>query len=264
MERDLSCEQSRAASEKDGDLVTDKENLHGRLLAATDWDQQWNVWFDRYSAGTPRFGIWIRSLGFPQSTRSLEIGAGSARDSRYLCSVFKNATAVDFSATAIDCLARCSTPSNFRAVCADAGNLPFPDREFDLSFARGFVGLFSTAEATSKIVEQARVTKSCMLVGLHNLHNLRLRDSFDEKRRNDSLYNMSFYSRSEGIGLVRSALAGGSREFRIDALKFGSPLFNRISRSTWMPDWMLRKSALADVWSPIRLAENLVIRVDFV
>lgn len=184
-----------------------------------NWSPIWHAHLRHYWSTPPRLGYWI-ATHFRGHYRSLELGAGSCRDSYYLSSRGWLSTAIDANADVVQAVAARFHNLSFSVMQADAFTLPFAPRSFDVTFSNGFWGLFSDKEIYCLISEQLRVTSKVMLAVLHNAENERLRCQFAEKAKSDPLYNIRFFTRREIIALLRNSVCG---QYPIRLHKFGGP-----------------------------------------
>lgn len=82
-------------------------------------------------------------------------------------------------------------------LLADAFDLPFTDKFFDVSYHNGFWGYFRNDDIYLLMNEQVRVTKNRLIIGVHNAHNKEFVRYFNEKQREDPLYSLRFFSVDE-------------------------------------------------------------------
>jgi ubiquinone/menaquinone biosynthesis C-methylase UbiE len=215
------------------------------------WENAWPRYIDAYLATTAsRAGIFIHSQLGSQITNVLEIAAGSSRDSLYLAMNGYQATASDFDAKTINYLKeRIGSISGFELQTADAFELPFNDKHFDLVFHNGFFVLFNENEKLiSLLKEQERVSRRYILIIVHNKLNEKLLKIFKKKSQSDDLYNIRFFSSHEILEIVQKSginyksirvlKFGSIGRLGIDYVAYNSPLNSVISKSfseKWVP-----------------------------
>jgi SAM-dependent methyltransferase len=194
------------------------------LKTSQSWDAEWGKWFTRYSRGTPRLGMWLAWTFDIAGRDTLELGAGSGRESRFLARSARTATCVDFSSAAMEALRADSPPENLRACTMDARNLDFPDAAFDLSFHKGFWSCFSEdADVLQLFAEQLRVTRGTLLALVHNGANVAMRELFRQKAAEDKLYQIRFYDPQELDDLARRGLMEAKVKADLRISGFGGP-----------------------------------------
>ncbi|NCA26499.1 MAG: class I SAM-dependent methyltransferase [Methylophilaceae bacterium] len=232
-------------------------NQESRVLKSPeDWNIQWNKWFGSYSKGNPRLGKWLH-LSYPlkQST-VLEIGAGSGRESRYLATIARSVTCVDFSPDAVNHLSASGLPPNMVSLQANAMCLPFKDACFDLTFHKGVWILFSNDQEIILLLrEQLRVTRNLALAVVQNALNKKQIREAEVKARTDPLFRFRFFSPYELQLIAERALLSTDIKTKIRIRKYGSPIL-----SQWLsPLGELGKRIAAKVycclpWSQIECA----------
>jgi SAM-dependent methyltransferase len=227
------------------------------------WDAEWARWFERYSRGIPRVGMWLARAYATSGCDILELGAGSGRESRFLSRYARSVTCVDFSAGVMEALRASHPPSNLRALTMDARHLEFPEHAFDLSFHKGFWICFNDdAQIARLFSEQLRVTRRTMLALVHNGANAPLQAMFQTKAETDKLYQVRFFKPDELLEIGHEGLAKAGVRGSVRLRGFGGV------------DWMHRGlggrlpvsiqgnlAALAYRLRPLRLAECLVLEV---
>ena len=198
------------------------------LKSPDEWDSQWETWFHRYSQGNPRLGKWLLSNYSITNENILEIGAGSGRESRFLSQKVKSVTCVDFAPHAVRLLANSSLPGNMHVLMADAANLPFPDKYFDLTFHKGFWILFdSNAKLEILLHEQLRVTRHISLAIVQNGLNDRQVREAGTKAQKDPLFRFRFFIPSEINSLACKIVTEHGIRAHIQILKYGAPSLSR-------------------------------------
>jgi len=109
-----------------------------------------------------------------EGKRILEVGAGRGNDSIYLSNQGAKATVIDNSKEAIEIISQNAKNNNVKLniVRADALNLPFKDRSFDLVFHQGLLEHFHNPARI--IQEQKRVLKDngYILIDIPQRYNL--------------------------------------------------------------------------------------------
>ncbi|MBE2181067.1 MAG: class I SAM-dependent methyltransferase [Chthoniobacterales bacterium] len=233
------------------------------LNSAESWNAEWEKWFARYSRGTPRLGMWLAWSQKVDGRDTLELGAGSGRESRFLAARARSVTCVDFSSGAMDALRESRPPLNLRACTMDARNLDFPDGAFDLSFHKGFWSCFGDDDDVALLfAEQLRVTRGTLLALVHNAANSKMHEMFRRKAGTDKLYQVRFYQPEELMTIARSGLADAGIDAAVRIRGFGGP--------DWMHRGLLARSnpsvqgclaALAYRCRPLAQAESLVLEV---
>jgi SAM-dependent methyltransferase len=203
------------------------------LNSKEEWNSQWKKWFARYSKGNPRLGKWLVEKYPILESKTLEIGAGSGRESLYLASFAKSVTCVDFAPEAVSLLKNSGLPENVSALQADASNLPFPDLNFDLTFHKGVWVLFSdNLRIQDFLREQLRVTNKIALAIVQNSLNTRQVKEAKEKAKSDPLFNIRFFDPQELEDIGETVIRELGDKFRIRVLKYGNP--NLSKRLAWL------------------------------
>lgn len=185
------------------------------------WDDEWKKWYTRYSTGYPRLAAWLELQGINKEMTALEIGAGSARESRRLALSVKRITSIDFSQDVVSRILSEPMPVNFHCLQMDAFNLKFEDKSFDLTFHKGFWSLFDDEGIVRLLKEQARVTKRRMIIAVHNKANARMRSRFSTLARSDELYNVRFFDKAELRKLVNEVCGQMVPCHKLTLRKFG-------------------------------------------
>ncbi|MFN7293412.1 MAG: class I SAM-dependent methyltransferase [Lysobacteraceae bacterium] len=227
------------------------------------WDAEWARWFERYSRGIPRVGMWLARAYATSGCDILELGAGSGRESRFLSRYARSVTCVDFSAGAMEALRASHPPSNLRALTMDALNLEFPDRAFDLSFHKGFWSCFSDDVQVARLFsEQLRVTRRTMLALVHNGANAPFHAMFQAKAETDKLYQVRFFKPDELLELAHDGLAKAGVRGSVRLHGFGGVDWMHQGLGARFPASVQGSlAALAYRLRPLRVAESLVLEV---
>lgn len=198
------------------------------LQAPESWDGEWGKWFARYSQGSPRLGTWIASR-YPLKGRStLEIGAGSGRESRFLARTAESVTCADFAPEAVRLLTASMLPPNMKSVHADAFHLPFPDNSFDLTFHKGVWILFlKNKDLELLLQEQLRVTRWCALAATQNAMNAPQVSYARKQAELDPLFQIRFFYPRELHNLAQAVLGSIPRKATYQVLKYGAPTLSK-------------------------------------
>lgn len=240
-----------------------KEKTEIGLKTPESWNAEWEKWFARYSRGTPRLGMWLACSYNIAGRDTLELGAGSGRESRFLASKARSVTCVDFSSSAMEALRSSGAPANLQACTMDARQLAFPEGAFDLSFHKGFWSCFADDGEIAKLFrEQLRVTRGIALALAHNARNTRMQDLFRRKAASDNLYKVRFYQPEELFEIARRGLAEAAVEATVAVRGFGGPdwMHGRLCARLW-PRLRGRLAVVAYRWTPLCRAESLVLEV---
>ena len=185
------------------------------------WRSSWQRHMDTYFSALPRTGIFIKRILGKKIKSVLEVACGSSRDSRFLAKKKFSVTASDFDCITLDFLREKKNPENVNYIIADATELPFVPKKFDLVFHNGFFIYFSeNTKIIQFLKEQERVAKKFVLVIVHNNQNTRLKNQFLKLAKNDPLYDIRFFTCEELKMIVDSAEIGYKK---ISFLKFGGP-----------------------------------------
>lgn len=188
------------------------------VIEKSGWDELWNKKLHQYLDTVPRTGIFVGHL-FPKARTFLELGAGSARDSYYLNQVGYHSTGSDYSDAAFDAW-RDVYGDNFPIKLVDAFKIDAADDAYDVTFHNGLYVLFDDEPIKQLIREQARITRSAMVIIVHNKRNTRLESKFKTLAKTDALYRIRFFDPHEMVRLVKeSGVAYSSVKVR----KFGGP-----------------------------------------
>ncbi|WP_414754768.1 class I SAM-dependent methyltransferase [Anabaena sp. CCY 9910] len=167
------------------------------------WDQAWCNIFDKYQ-NDPRFAHYLYAILEPNDTRILEIGAGSFRDMEKLNKWGLECYGVDFSDKSIE-KAKEQFPEYRKLIIqANAFNLPFDDKYFDVSYHNGFWSCFSNSDIDLLVREQSRITKKRIIVAVHNAHNPSFVEYFNMLKVEDPLYNARFFTIPEITSLMEN------------------------------------------------------------
>lgn len=185
------------------------------------WVDQWQQKLEGYLRAPPRAGIFIRSLLGERVSSTLELGAGSCRDSLHLGELGYKATASDFNQRTMDFLRTRFPAAGVQFSVDDSRKLGFEDAAFDLVFHNGLIVCFDDdADVHAILREQFRVARRYALILVHNGENPRLRAQFAALGRDDALYRIRFYTRAD----VQRVLAdAGLKPRSLQFLKFGGP-----------------------------------------
>lgn len=227
------------------------------------WDAEWARWFERYSRGIPRLGMWLARAYAISDCDLLEVGAGSGRESRFLSRHARSVTCVDSSAGAMEALRASNPPSNVRALTMDALNLEFPDRAFDFTFHKGFWICFSDDEQIARLFsEQLRVTRRTMLALVHNGANTPFHAMFHAKAETEKLYQVRFFMPDELLEIAHDGLAKAGVRGSVRLHGFGGVNWMHQGLGGRLPARLQgRLATLAYRLRPLRMAESLVLEV---
>lgn len=169
------------------------------------WEKAWIHHVETYLSSPSRCGYWMESM-FSKNLSVVEIAGGSCRDSRYLAEHGCQAVGTDFDGKTLEYLTKRFPNSKLPLIQADAFNLSFSDKEFDISFSNGFLVCFSQdKDIRSLLKEQERITRRYIVLLVHNKDNTLLVDNFREKSKYDPLYKIRFFTREELRQIIDSA-----------------------------------------------------------
>lgn len=146
-----------------------------------EWDRLAENHIEGYSNTNPRYGIKMKQIMEEYQAkprRVLEVAAHSGKDSRYLAGEFQDCEfhTVDFSEKALAWEKRANAEAGLKNIYplqANAFNLPFKDKAFDVSFNADFYIYFRKNELLRLFQEQKRVTKELMVIFVHYKYNAR-------------------------------------------------------------------------------------------
>jgi len=229
--------------------------------SASDWNGQWRKWFAQYSQGNPRLGKWLYSKYPIHNFSTLEIGAGSGRESRFISAFAPSVTCADFSPEAVSLLASSKLPANMRVFQADASALPFPEKSFDLTFHKGVWVLFPDDSKLKQLLrEQLRVTRKIALSIVQNALNLNQVQEAKTKSASDSLFRIRFFTPNELIKIAESVIADSNLSASIKIKKYGSPALSRyLGRFGPCGDWFASRLY---AYLPWRKVECVVLEIE--
>ena len=187
----------------------------------TYWGEEWQRRLQSYLSGPPRLGRLIEHRLGDQVTTTLELGAGSSRDTIYLASAGYRCVASDFSeATMAEVSARFAS-ERLRFSVDDSRSLGFADDEFDLVFHNGLLVCFESDDDIRRILqEQHRVASRYMMIVVHNAENPGLVAEYARLGQTESLYQIRFFSR---VDIQDALTAAGVGYQGIQFLKCGGP-----------------------------------------
>lgn len=157
------------------------------------WENEWKKIFFKYQ-GDKRFAHYINAVLEDNERILLEIGAGSFRDMALLNQLGFQCYGCDFSLESVNNAKKYYPELEKMIIHANAFDLPFKDKFFDVSYHNGFWGCFSNDDIYLLMREQIRVTKNRLIIGVHNAHNKEFVNYFNEKQREDPLYSLRFFS----------------------------------------------------------------------
>lgn len=198
------------------------------LDSPSQWDREWRKWFVQYSQGNPRLGKWLHSQYRIRQARTLEIGAGSGRESRYLSRYADTVTCVDFAQEAVNLLSTSNLPENMKALKADARALPFQDQSFDITFHKGVWILFGDDSMVEELLrDQLRVTRKLALAIVQNALNIKQVRDAQKRAMSDPLFRIRFFTPSELLKIAESVIAASGIKAAIRVKKYGSPSLSR-------------------------------------
>jgi len=195
-----------------------------------EWDAAWRKWFERYSRSLPQIGMWIHCNYGSECSTFLEIGAGSARESRYLARYAAQVYCVDYAPAVVEMVNASGPPSNLIAKTMDAFQLDVADRSFDCTFHKGFWVLFASDQDLGRLLrEQVRVSDKVALALVHNGRNRRMVADFMERAKNDDLFNIRFFDPRWIQEFVKKSLAAAGVAADVRIRKYGG--------AGWMYRW---------------------------
>lgn len=181
-----------------------------------------------YSQGNPRLGKWIVSRYKLIGLNTLEIGAGSGRESKFISKMTSSSTCVDFSPKAIELLKTSKLPPNMNVVQADAFMLPFPDAHFDVTFHKGVWVLFDNdLDIVKMLDEQIRITKSIALAVVQNARNSKQVRDAAIRSSEDPLFKIRFFDPAELLEIGYKSISKLSINARVKVLKYGNPSISK-------------------------------------
>ncbi len=170
--------------------------LNKDLQDRLSWNSKWIYLFKQYQADL-RHGYYIASLLKNQEWTVLEIGAGSFRDIALLGRLGYSIGGLDFSELSCEKVKMEFPEFSERFWCGDAFNTNLNDNEYDVSYSNGFIGCFDDLQIDLLLKEQVRITKKIIISTVHNAHNIRFREYFDNKTAVDSIYSLRFFTINE-------------------------------------------------------------------
>lgn len=228
----------------------EKKFTNGRQnIMKNDLDRKRKKWnnitkrhIEDYFISHPKHGVKIKEILERYNLnpkRILEIGAFSAKDSRYLALEYPNCEvyAVDLSEKAVEESRRISMSmgvKNHYILQENAFNLSFKENYFDISFHSGFYILFWDNKDILKLFkEQKRITKNFVIIFVHNkysfIHTLIFWYLANIKK--DPLYKIRRYSLKELKSIFNNEEiieANGIDNYILDITnKFGKGLIGR-------------------------------------
>ncbi|MEA5578501.1 class I SAM-dependent methyltransferase [Anabaena sp. UHCC 0451] len=160
------------------------------------WNSEWVKIFDRYQ-NDPRFAHYLYAFLESDEKKILEIGAGSFRDMAKLNKWGVECYGIDFSNQSVEQAKKRFPEYENLIIQADALQLPFENKYFDVSYHNGFWSCFSDDEINLLVSEQHRVTSKRMMVAVHNAHNPSFVEYFNKLKIDDPLYTARFFTISE-------------------------------------------------------------------
>lgn len=176
------------------------KNLN-KYSASTDWDKKWVDIFEHYQNDI-RHAHYMRAILEKDERSVLELAAGSFRDMAELRRHGVDCKGMDFSNESITLAKRQFPEIASEIYHASAFNMPFRDRQFDVTYHNGFWVLFPDDQIKLLAEEQARITKKRMVVTVHNAHNRSFVKYFENKKKDDPLYDVRFFHKDEVIALM--------------------------------------------------------------
>lgn len=172
------------------------------IKSQKEWDLKWDKIFNHYQQDL-RHAFYVRALKNKNENRLLEIGAGSFRDMAAMNRWGISCLGMDFSSKSVQ-LARKRFPDiSDKILQVNAFDLPFGNKEFDLTYHNGIWVLFSDDDIIKLAKEQARITKHRMIVTVHNAHNTLFKQYFEKMSETDPLYNIRFFHLEEITFLMK-------------------------------------------------------------
>ena len=141
-----------------------------------DWSNLYSENRETYARARPKRGQLIaeflqqQNLDVDGEHCFLEEGAFSAKDSLFLATLYRNSSfnVMDFNEDVL----KDKAGDKLSCVCADAFNLPFKPRSFDVSFHSGLIILFNNLQVEKIVTEQLVVTRQYAFIFGHNVWNL--------------------------------------------------------------------------------------------
>lgn len=167
---------------------------------STDWDNEWMISFDHYQKDI-RHAYYINAV-LDEYSKVLEIAAGSFRDVNKLNELGRNCWGLDFSGYAVENAKSIFPKYKNKIINGDAYDLPFADKEFEVSYHNGFWGYFNDEEIDRLLHEQVRVTNKLVIATVHNRHCQQFFDYFERKKIEDPLFNIRFFTKEEMINYL--------------------------------------------------------------
>lgn len=214
------------------------------------WNEAWDKYSQLYVNVIPRQAYYLSFLlrdhlrhvvpCESETLKFLELGAGSYRDTAKLNDWGYDCIGLDYSEKAHS-IARENYPLHQDKLrCGDALNLDWPDRYFDVSFHNGLFVCFRDDDILEKMMrEQARVTKTAVVCTVHNHDNTTLKNNFRRLAKNETLYDIRFFTPAEMHALMDPFCS------RIDVVPFGNGLFDLLlsgMRQRHLASWLFRAS----------------------
>jgi SAM-dependent methyltransferase len=182
------------------------------------WKESWDRHLPSYLEMPPRQGMYLELLFPNRSFSFLELGAGSARDARYLAAKGRRVIASDYTPELAANVQLAGTDPRFEFRVLDAFATGLPAKAYDVSYHNGLWIYFEDDQDLNKLArEQARITRRYLVVTVHSAHNEGLKASFASRVAEDPLYDIRFFTRDELFHLLRPF--GPTRIF-----PFGGPL----------------------------------------
>ena len=199
---------------------TKDNQMNPSFVDESYWSKAWVRHIENYLISPSRCGYWIR-FKFSKVKSILEIAGGSCRDSLYLSSFYNNVIGSDFDEKTLSYLQQRFPESKSNFSRQDAFNFDYKDNTFELSFSNGFWVLFNdNSKLVNLFIEQTRVSKKYVVNLVHNADNKRLVKVFQDKSKQDSLYNIRFFRKNELLDIVNNS---GVKYKSLRLKKFGGP-----------------------------------------
>lgn len=241
--------------------------MNKKQKPSIQWSEAWKRYLESYLKAPPRAGLWLAERFSLKGLKVLEIGAGSCRDSLFIADMKKGpflVVASDSNKDVLEHVRRRFPESKIEIRQEDAFNLSFDDAFFDITFCNGLWVLFSDEDVLRLLREQARVTRKFLVSFVHNRHNAKLLAVFQEKAKQDKLYDVRFFTKGE---LLRLVAQSGVPVKKVSVEKFGGAVDKLFVIMRWFPllksfvYWLVPKLYRFQPWSMVERCA-LVIEIE--
>lgn len=224
------------------------------------WDKLWEKWLTKYNSGAPRFSYYmhiiLNILNCNKIYKIHEFGCGSGRNVINMKNLGWNITGSDFSEYAIS-----NINSDYKQLFKQLDYLSDENTEkYDITSHDGFFVCFPDNKWYSLIDKQLSLTNKYAFIGIHNFQNKTLMKRFNELKKKDKLYDITWFDHNKIINYIKEKYSYEVKLFYMGYMKNMDSIIKQMYNTQFNPKSINYYRQLMSK-TPIEKIEKLIICV---